>query len=89
LATKRLDKINFQKQVAKDQTYTGKVVRSYEYGVFVNIGSDINGLVHISDLKKAGYVDGDAIKVGDMVNVKVRSVDQNCERIALQLIDRA
>lgn len=89
LATKRLDKLTFQKQVAKDQTYTGKVVRSYEYGVFVNIGSDINGLVHISDLKKAGFVDGNAIKIGDMVNVKVRSVDANCERIALQLIDRA
>ncbi len=89
LATKRLDKMNFQKQVAKDQTYTGKVVRSYEYGVFVHIGSDINGLVHISDLKKAGYVDGNAIKIGDMVTVKVKTVDANCERIALQLMGRA
>ncbi len=88
LATKRLDKIEFQKQVAKDQIYTGKVVRGFEYGVFVNIGSDVNGLIHISDLKKAGYVDGNAIKTGDTVTVKVRSVAENCERIALNLIER-
>jgi ribosomal protein S1 len=88
LATKRLDKIDFQKSVAKDQTYTGMVVRSYEYGVFVNIGSDINGLVHISDLKKGGYDGANAIKVGDTVTVKVKTVDANCERIALQLIER-
>jgi len=88
LATKRLDKIAFQKQVAKDQTYTGKVVRSYEYGVFVNIGSDINGLVHVSDLKKGGFVDDNEIKIGDIVTVKVKSADENCERIALQLIGR-
>jgi small subunit ribosomal protein S1 len=88
LATKRLDKYEFQKSVAKDNIYTGKVVRSYEYGVFVNIGSDINGLIHISDLKKGGF-DGDkAIKIGDIVTVKVRTVDANCERISLQLIER-
>ncbi len=88
LATKRLDKYEFQKSVAKDNIYTGRVVRSYEYGVFVNIGSDINGLIHISDLKKGGY-DGDkAIKVGDIVTVKVKTVDANCERISLQLIER-
>lgn len=88
LATNRLDKYVFQKQLAKDQTYTGKVVRSYEYGVFVNIGSDINGLLHISDLKKAGC-DGDkAIKIGEIVTVKVKSVDEYCQRIALQLLER-
>ncbi len=88
LATKRLDKYEFQKSVAKDSIFTGKVVRSYEYGVFVNIGSDINGLIHISDLKKGGY-DGDkAIKIGDIVTVKVKTVDANCERISLQLIER-
>jgi 4-hydroxy-3-methylbut-2-en-1-yl diphosphate reductase len=89
LATKRLDKIEFAKKIAKDQTYTGKVVRSYEYGVFVNIGSDINGLVHISDIKKAGFSDDKSIKIGDTVTVKVKSVDEARERIALQLISRA
>lgn len=88
LATKRLDRINFQKQIAVDQTYTGKVVRAYEYGIFVNIGSDINGLVHVSDLKRAGFTGEDAIKVGESLVVKVKSADEKCERIALQLIER-
>jgi len=88
LATKRLDKIQFAKTIAKDSTYTGKVVRSFEYGVFVNIGSDINGLVHVSDIRKAGF-DDKAIKVGDTVTVKVKTVDEARERIALQLISRA
>lgn len=84
LATKRLDKINFQKQIAKDQVYTGKVVRSYEYGVFVHLGCEINGLVHVSDLKKAGR---ENTKVGDIVTVKVKHADERAERIALQLVE--
>jgi ribosomal protein S1 len=55
--------------------------------VFVNIGSDINGLVHVSDIKKAGF-DDKSIKIGDTVTVKVKTVDEARERIALQLISR-
>jgi len=84
LATKRLDKINFQKQIAKDQVYTGKIVRSYEYGVFVHLGCEINGLLHISDLKKAGR---ENVKVGDVLTVKVKHTDERAERIALQLVE--
>jgi len=89
LATKRLDKIEFAKNIAKDQTYTGKVVRSYEYGVFVHIGCDINGLLHVSDIKKAGIAADKAIKIGDTVTVKVKAVDDSRERIALQLVSRS
>lgn len=84
LATKRLDRMNFEKQIAKDNEYTGKVVRSFDYGVFVHLGSEINGLVHISDLKRADV----SLSVGDSVTVKVKTVDERCERISLTLVEK-
>ena len=56
--------------------YTGKVVKTVEFGAFVNFLGSRDGLVHISELapRRVAKV-GDVVKEGDQVKVKVLGVD--------------
>ncbi len=56
--------------------YAGKVVSIREFGAFVEIAPDTDGLVHVSELSDK-YVDRveDIIKLGDQVRVKVINID--------------
>ncbi|OEF96146.1 hypothetical protein BHF68_09775 [Desulfuribacillus alkaliarsenatis] len=63
----------------------GTVQRITDFGAFVDIGG-VDGLVHVSEL--AWYrVDhpSDVVKEGDVVKVKILSLDANNERISLSL----
>lgn len=63
----------------------GKVQRLTDFGAFVDVGG-VDGLVHISQLAHH-RVDkpSDVVKEGDVVNVKVLSVDADSERISLSI----
>mgnify|MGYP000943165818 FL=1 len=65
----------------------GTVRNVIDFGVFVDIGVHQDGLVHISQLSKA-YIKHplDVVSVGDIVEVKVLSVDTKKNRIALSMI---
>ena len=56
--------------------YTGKVVKTVEFGAFVNFLGARDGLVHISELapRRVAKVN-DVVKEGDQVKVKVLGVD--------------
>ena len=56
--------------------YTGKVVKTVDFGAFVNFMGSTDGLVHISELapRRVGAVT-DVVKVGDMVKVKLIGID--------------
>ena len=64
----------------------GTVRNVIDFGVFVDIGVHQDGLVHISQLSDK-YVKHplDVVKVGDIVNVKVLSVDVKKNRISLTM----
>jgi len=65
---------------------TGQVTRLKDFGAFVELAADVEGLVHISDL--AHYRvrhPKDILKVGETVRVKVVEVDVERHRIALSL----
>ncbi|MEA3453201.1 MAG: polyribonucleotide nucleotidyltransferase [Patescibacteria group bacterium] len=64
------------KEVEVGQLYQGKVVKILEFGAFVEILPGKDGLVHISELdfKRVEKVE-DVLKVGDVIPVKVISVD--------------
>ena len=64
----------------------GKVVRTTDFGAFVNLEEGIDGLIHISELddKRIRAVT-DKVKVGDEVEVRVLGVDTEARKIALSL----
>jgi polyribonucleotide nucleotidyltransferase len=70
--------------------YTGKVVKTVEFGAFVNFLGARDGLVHISELapRRVAKVT-DVIKEGDQVKVKVLGVDDRVKvRLSMKAVDQ-
>lgn len=65
---------------------TGTVRNVIDFGAFVDIGVHHDGLVHISEISD-GYIKhpSDALKVGQVVKVKVISVDTVKQKISLSM----
>src|SRR5215469_13962199 len=63
----------------------GEVKNITEFGLFVGLPGDIDGMVHLSDLdwEKPGEEAIQAYKKGEMVKVRVLDVDVEKERISL------
>ena len=66
----------------------GTVRNVIDFGAFVDIGVHQDGLVHISRLSNKRFVKHplDVVSVGDIVEVKVLSVDASKNRIGLTMI---
>jgi uncharacterized protein len=64
----------------------GVVTNVTKFGAFVDIGVHQDGLVHISELSNRYIKDpSEAVKTGQIVKVKVLSVDTKAKRIALSI----
>ena len=64
----------------------GVVTNVTKFGAFVDIGVHQDGLVHISELSSRYIKDpSEAVKTGQVVKVKVLSVDTKAKRIALSI----
>jgi small subunit ribosomal protein S1 len=63
----------------------GEVKNKTEFGLFLGLDGDVDGMVHLSDLdwKRPGEQVIDEYKKGDMVKAQVLDVDVEKERIAL------
>jgi uncharacterized protein len=67
-------------------TLEGVVTNVTKFGAFVDIGVHQDGLVHISELSNRYIKDpGEAVKVGQIVKVKVLSADPKAKRIGLSI----
>ena len=65
---------------------TGTVRNVIDFGVFVDIGVHQDGLVHISQICDRFIKHPlEAVRLGDVVQVKVLSVDLQKKRIALTM----
>jgi len=66
----------------------GTVRNVIDFGVFVDIGVHQDGLVHISQLTNKKFIKHplEVVSVGDIVEVKVMSVDLSKKRIQLTMI---
>lgn len=69
-------------------TVTGTVRNVIDFGAFVDIGVHQDGLVHISKLAKRFIKHpSEVVQVGDIVEVRVLSVDVERKRISLSMVD--
>ena len=77
---------NIVTDVEPGMVFTGKVVRILEFGAFVAITPNKDGMIHISQLadRRVGKVE-DVVNIGDEVTVKVIKVDPVKDRIDLTM----
>lgn len=80
------DDILGMEDLKPDMVLTGTVRNVIDFGVFVDIGVHQDGLVHISELSDK-YVKhpSQVVSLGDVVKVKVLSVDLKKKRISLSM----
>lgn len=76
------------KDLKEGMILKGTVRNVIDFGAFVDIGVHQDGLVHISKLTDKKFVKHplDVVSVGDIVEVKVLSVDLQKQRIQLSMI---
>lgn len=76
------------KDLKEGMVLKGTVRNVIDFGVFVDIGVHQDGLVHISQITNKKFIKHplEAVSVGDIVEVKVMSVDIARKRIALTMI---
>lgn len=75
------------KDLKVGQILEGTVRNIAQFGVFVDLGVEINGLIHISELSDDHFVSDihKEVKLGQVVKVKVLDVDLKRDRIALSM----
>ncbi|MDE2383997.1 MAG: 30S ribosomal protein S1 [Alphaproteobacteria bacterium] len=77
--------VSFAGKYPKGTVVEGEVKNMTEFGLFVGLDGDVDGMVHLSDLdwKRPGEEAIKDYKKGDMVKAVVLDVDQEKERISL------
>ena len=70
-------------------TYTGKVVKTTDFGAFVELKKGTDGLLHVSNVGpgRVGHIE-DVISRGDVLDVVVQEVDKARGRIGLKLVGK-
>ncbi len=86
--------INWIKSIASDpevgQIYEGTVVKTVDFGAFVNFFGSKDGLVHISQLAQGRVAKTtDVVKEGDKVKVKLLGFDDRGKvRLSMRVVDQ-
>jgi polyribonucleotide nucleotidyltransferase len=70
-------------------TYTGKVVKTTDFGAFVELKKGTDGLLHVSNVGpgRVNHIE-DVIQRGDVLDVLVQEVDKARGRIGLKLVQK-
>ena len=81
------ERAKFWESIEVGQKFEGEVRSIESYGVFVDIGA-VDGLVHTADLtwNRVGHPK-DIVKIGDKINVIVKSFDPEKKRVSLSAKD--
>ncbi len=77
------------KEIEVGDVFAGRVVKTTDFGAFVELKKGTDGLLHISRLAPKGQrvksVE-DVVKRGDTVTVEVVEIDKTRNRIGLRLL---
>jgi polyribonucleotide nucleotidyltransferase len=75
------------KEPEPGDTYTGKVVKTTDFGAFVELKKGTDGLLHVSNVGpgRVAHIE-DVISRGDVLDVVVQEVDKQRGRIGLKLV---
>ncbi len=84
-ATEAIEALTKEPEVG--DTYTGKVVKTTQFGAFVELKKGTDGLLHVSNVGpgRVGHIE-DVINRGDVLDVIVQEVDRERGRIGLKLV---
>lgn len=75
-----------QERYTPDSIVSGRVKQLTEFGAFIELEEGVEGLVHISEMSDRRIrTPGDVAKVGDVIQVRVKSVDTGQRRISLSM----
>ncbi|SEO72132.1 general stress protein 13 [Amphibacillus marinus] len=73
-------------KLTEGQVLTGKVTGVQPYGAFVALSDEVQGLVHISEVTHGFVKDiNEFLTVGDEVNVKILSIDEEKNKYSLSI----
>lgn len=75
----------FTKAYSLNNIIEGTIVRKADFGLFINIGWLIDGLVHTSELSYNDYIDVSNFSLGEKVKVKLISIDEKTHKIGLSI----
>ena len=78
---------NFSESNPVGSNVEGEIKNITEFGLFVGLGEDIDGMVHLTDLdwNKSGDEALEIYKKGDLVKAQVTDIDIEKERISLSI----
>ena len=75
-----------RKSIAPGDVMTGRVTSVVDFGAFVDVGSGVQGLLHVSEMAWSRVKKpSDVVTVGDQITVKVLKVDEATGKISLGL----
>lgn len=81
--------LEIAKKFKEGQKVSGVINRVTEYGAFVTLSEDINGLIHISEINDPEVKDkGLTFKVGDDVSATIINIDVENHRIGLSILGK-
>jgi small subunit ribosomal protein S1 len=75
-----------RKSILEGAVLTGRVVSVRDFGAFVDLGSGVQGLLHVSEMSWARVSDASSVvQPGDQITVRVLRVDADAQKISLGL----
>ena len=80
---------NLTKEPEVGDQYTGRVVKTTDFGAFVELKKGTDGLLHVSNVGpgRVNHIE-DVIQRGDILDVLVQEVDKARGRIGLKLVQK-
>jgi small subunit ribosomal protein S1 len=85
-AEQKANAAELRRSITAGAVMTGRVISVREFGAFVDLGSGVQGLLHVSEMDWARVSNpSEVVKPGQEITVKVLRVDEDRQKISLGL----